>query len=43
MSDRMQPIAAPVFDVDAMEAGRLARLRATMVDDGLDVCVLTNP
>lgn len=43
MSDRLEIIAPPDLDVDAMEAGRLSRLRATMVDDGLDVCVLTNP
>ncbi len=36
-------ISPPELDTVAMEAGRLARLRSTMVDDGLDVCVLTNP
>ena len=33
----------PPLDLDALRAGRLAQLRETMVDHGLDVCVLTNP
>ena len=33
----------PPLDLDALRAGRLAQLRKTMVDHGLDVCVLTNP
>ena len=33
----------PPLDLDALRAGRLARLRKTMVDHGLDVCVLSNP
>ena len=33
----------PPLDLDALRAGRLARLRETMVDHRLDVCVLTNP
>ena len=37
------PIEAPVIDQIELRAGRLARLRTTMVEAGLDVCVLTNP
>ena len=33
----------PPLDLDALRAGRLAQLRETMIDHGLDVCVLTNP
>ena len=33
----------PDLDEDALNATRLARLRATMAHDGLDVVVLTNP
>ena len=33
----------PPLDLAALHAGRLSRLRATMADHGLDLCVLTNP
>ena len=36
-------LAPPPLDLAALHAGRLARLRSTMADHGLDLCVLTNP
>lgn len=43
MSERPATIVPPEFDLNAMRRGRLARLRATMVADGLDLVVLSNP
>ena len=43
MTSPPDPLAPPRFDDVALRAGRLARLRATMVEAGLDVCLLTNP
>jgi len=36
-------LTPPDLDLSALRADRLARLRATMADDGVDVCLLTNP
>ena len=36
-------ITRPDLDMRAMAAGRLVRLRSTMVADGIDLLVLHNP
>ncbi len=38
-----EPMSAPAIDAVALRTGRLARLRATMIENDIDVCLLTNP